>query len=71
LREVPTVDKEAPEVEEVQEKIKEDGERKYVTVMFSDLSGYTSMSEELDPEEVKEIMSRIWNICSSIHSPRR
>ena len=36
------------------------GERKHVTVLFSDLSGYTTMTEKLDPEEVKEIMSRIF-----------
>jgi len=35
-------------------------ERKHATVMFSDLSGYTSMNERLDPEEVQEIMSRIF-----------
>jgi predicted nucleic acid-binding Zn ribbon protein len=27
-----------------------EGDRKYVTVLFSDLSGYTAMSERLDPE---------------------
>jgi class 3 adenylate cyclase/tetratricopeptide (TPR) repeat protein len=37
-----------------------DSERKHITVLFSDLSGYTSMNERLDPEEVKEIMSRIF-----------
>ena len=37
-----------------------DGERKHVTVLFSDLSGYTTMLERLDPEEVKEITSRIF-----------
>ncbi|MFC1505176.1 adenylate/guanylate cyclase domain-containing protein [Thermodesulfobacteriota bacterium] len=36
------------------------GERKHATVMFSDLSGYTSMSEKLDPEEVKALMGRIF-----------
>jgi len=36
------------------------GERKHVTVLFSDLSGYTAMSEKLDPEEVKEIMTRVF-----------
>jgi class 3 adenylate cyclase/tetratricopeptide (TPR) repeat protein len=36
-----------------------EGERKQVTVLFSDLSGYTSMTERLDPEEVKEIITRI------------
>jgi class 3 adenylate cyclase/tetratricopeptide (TPR) repeat protein len=35
-------------------------ERKQVTVLFSDLSGYTAMSERLDPEEVKKIMNRIF-----------
>ena len=34
--------------------------RRYVTVLFGDLSGYTAMSESLDPEEVKEIMGRIY-----------
>ena len=37
-----------------------DQERKHVTVMFSDLSGYTAMTEKLDPEEVKEIMGRVF-----------
>ena len=36
-----------------------EGERKLVTVLFSDLSGYTAMTERLDPEEVQAIMSRI------------
>ena len=36
-----------------------EGERRLATVVFSDLSGYTSMSEKLDPEEVETIMSRI------------
>jgi class 3 adenylate cyclase len=35
-------------------------ERKQVTVLFSDLSGYTAMSERLDPEEVKKIMNRVF-----------
>jgi class 3 adenylate cyclase len=43
-----------------------DGERKHVTVLFSDLTGYTAMSEKLDPEEVKEITSRIFGEVSKI-----
>jgi class 3 adenylate cyclase len=43
-----------------------EGERKYVTVLFSDLSGYTAMSEKLDPEEVKEITSRIFGEISKV-----
>ncbi|MEE8395704.1 MAG: zinc-ribbon domain-containing protein, partial [bacterium] len=36
------------------------GERKQATVLFSDLTGFTAMSEKLDPEEVREIMGRIF-----------
>ena len=43
-----------------------EGERKHVTVLFSDLTGYTVMSEKLDPEEVKEITSRIFGEISKI-----
>ena len=42
------------------------GERKHVTVLFSDLTGYTVLSEKLDPEEVKEITSRIFSDISKI-----
>jgi len=42
------------------------GERKHVTVLFSDLTGYTAMSEKLDPEEVKEFTSRIFCEISKI-----
>ena len=37
-----------------------DGERKHATVLFSDLSGYTAMTERLDPEDVTDIMGRIF-----------
>jgi len=43
-----------------------ESERKHVTVLFSDLTGYTAMSEKLDPEEVKEITSRIFGDISKI-----
>jgi class 3 adenylate cyclase len=43
-------------------------ERKHVTALFSDLSGYTAMSERLDPEEVKEITARIFDEVSKIIS---
>jgi hypothetical protein len=48
--------------------ITSEGERKHVTVLFSDLSGYTAMSERLDPEEVKEITGRIFGEISKIVS---
>ncbi len=43
-----------------------DSERKCVTVMFSDLTGYTEMSEKLDPEEVKEITGTIFSELTKI-----
>jgi hypothetical protein len=42
------------------------GERRQATIVFSDLSGYTSMNEKLDPEEVEGIMSRIKERAVSI-----
>ena len=43
-----------------------DSERKHVTVLFSDISGYTAMTEKLDPEEVKEIMGKIFGEISKV-----
>ena len=57
LGEVTKKEKSVPESE---------GERKYVTALFSDVSGYTAMSEKLDPEEVKEIMSRIFGEIAQV-----
>ena len=37
-----------------------EGERKRLTMLFADLSGYTAMNERIDPEEVKGIMRRIF-----------
>ncbi len=33
------------------------GERKHVTIMFADISGFTAMSEKLDPEEVRSLIN--------------
>ena len=41
-------------------------ERKQVTVLFSDLTGFTALSERLDPEETREIMSRVFAIAAEI-----
>jgi class 3 adenylate cyclase/tetratricopeptide (TPR) repeat protein len=35
-------------------------ERKVVTALFSDLSGYTALTERLDPEQVKEITGEVF-----------
>ena len=42
------------------------GERRYVTVVFSDLSGFTALNERLDPEAVEEIMVRIKREATTI-----
>ncbi len=38
-----------------------DAERNRVTALFSDFSGYTAMTSRHDPEEVKEITSRVFD----------
>jgi class 3 adenylate cyclase/tetratricopeptide (TPR) repeat protein len=43
-----------------------ESERKHATVLFSDLVGYTAMTEKLDPEDVKEIMSRIFGEIAQV-----
>jgi len=43
-----------------------ESERKSVTIMFCDLTGYTAMNERLDPEEIKEIMNRIFGEITQI-----
>ena len=35
-------------------------QRKQVTVLFADISGFTAMSEMMDPEEVRDVMNAIW-----------
>lgn len=43
-------------------------ERKQVTVLFADVSGFTAMSERLDPEQVSEIMEPTLEIVlDSVH----
>src|SRR5262249_53844568 len=45
-----------------------EGERQIVTVMFSDVSGLTAMSEKLDPEDVHGIMDRAFEvILDAVH----
>lgn len=35
-------------------------QRKQITVLFADVSGFTAMSEAMDPEEVSEVMNALW-----------
>jgi len=42
------------------------GARKHVTILFSDLSGYTALSEKLDPEELKEFTSTLFGNIAGV-----
>jgi class 3 adenylate cyclase len=39
-----------------------EGERKQVTVMFCDMEGFTSLSEQVGPEEIYDIMDQVYEI---------
>src|SRR5437867_3245450 len=39
-----------------------EGERKLVTVLFVDVSGFTALSERLDPEDVHQLMDRAFEL---------
>jgi adenylate cyclase len=41
-------------------------ERKHATVFFTDLSGYTAMTERLDPEDVRSTLNRVFKKISDI-----
>src|SRR5579872_4459134 len=42
------------------------GERRQATVMFSDVSGYTALTEHLDPEEVHNVLIRVKQAATRI-----
>ncbi len=48
------------------EDITEGGERKNITVLFADISGFTAISEKLDPEDVQEILNEVFSIISEL-----
>jgi len=38
-------------------------ERRHVSVLFADLVGFTTLSEASDPEEVRDLLSRYFEVC--------
>ncbi len=48
------------------EGVKVEGERRQVTVLFGDLSGFTSMSETMDPEQVVEVINKFFDTMVDI-----
>jgi class 3 adenylate cyclase len=43
-----------------------DGERRHLTVMFCDLVGSTSLSEQLDPEELRKVVNDYQDVCAKV-----
>ena len=41
-------------------------ERKLVTVLFADISGFTALSEKTDPEEIRALMNRCFDHLVSV-----
>jgi len=41
-------------------------ERRLVSVLFADLVGFTRLSESRDPEEVRELLSRYFDVCRAV-----
>ena len=50
--------------------ISAEGERRHVTVLRSDLSGFSAMFEALDPEQVAEILQPILDISGEVIAGR-
>src|SRR5262249_42477306 len=42
------------------------GERRQVTVLFADLSGFTALSQSLDPEELHDLLARYTRLVDGI-----
>ncbi len=42
------------------------GERRTATILFSDMKGFTSLSEHMDPEEMDALMGRIFGLFEEI-----
>ena len=47
-----------------------EGERKHVSVFFADVTGFTTLSETLDPEDVHDFMDGCFEILGQ-ENPRR
>ncbi len=43
-----------------------EAERRLVSVLFGDLVGFTPLSEDRDPEEVRELLSRYFEIARRV-----
>ena len=46
------------------EKLKE-GERRIVSILFADISGFTKLSEKMDHEEIRDIIDKLFKLFTS------
>ena len=46
--------------------MKPGGERKRITVLFSDITGFTSFTDQADPEEVQTVLEEYFSVMTSI-----
>src|SRR6266511_3235419 len=46
--------------------VSETHRRKVVTILFSDVTGSTSLGEQLDPESLRGVMGRFYDIARSV-----
>ncbi|MGE5273975.1 MAG: ATP-binding protein [Verrucomicrobiota bacterium] len=53
----------SPAVESPAARAEPAAERRFVSVLFADLVGFTTLSESRDAEEVRELLSRYFDIC--------
>ena len=56
----------AAKAQESGDPIGDSGERRLVSVIFADLVGYTTLSENRDPEDVRAMLTRYYDRCREI-----
>ena len=56
------------QLDKQEDKTAPEAERRQLTVMFCDLVGSTSLSEQLDPEELREVIRSYQEVCAEVIS---
>jgi class 3 adenylate cyclase/tetratricopeptide (TPR) repeat protein len=64
--ETPAATADAPAVSDVASAAGAEGERRQVTILFADLVGFTTLSSEIDAEELHALMSRFFDTVDQV-----
>ncbi|MEO8625262.1 MAG: adenylate/guanylate cyclase domain-containing protein [Candidatus Limnocylindrales bacterium] len=56
----------APSTSDRQRALPPAAERRYVSILFADLVGFTTLSEDQDPEEVRDLLSRYFDTAREV-----